>query len=141
MSPSTGRLQVASAAKLWDGTGSALFTSSAGVYAQSSGTCTEHSPVKAIGDTERTDRLLGAEQAMLDAGGNVLRCVGLYHSSRGAHTAFLNMQEVGRSGDSVINLVHYQDAASMAAAVRSMAAFCIAVCTLRPDASTNIARQ
>jgi hypothetical protein len=36
-------------------------------------------------------RLLGAESAALDAGGNVLRLVGLYHAGRGPHTFFIKM--------------------------------------------------
>lgn len=44
--------------------------------------CDESAPVAKAGDNERTDRLLAAEQAVLDAGGCVVRLVGLYHAQR-----------------------------------------------------------
>ena len=46
-------------------------------------------------------------------GGNVVRLVGLYHSKRGAHMYFLKVQTVPRWGDSLINLIHYEDAAEL----------------------------
>lgn len=52
------------------------------------------------------------------AGGNVLRLVGLYHAQRGAHTFFIKQGSVARPGGYVVNLLHYEDAASMGAAVR-----------------------
>lgn len=52
------------------------------------------------------------------AGGNVVRLVGLYHTQRGAHTYFLRAKEVQRPGDYVVNLIHYEDAARLAVAVR-----------------------
>jgi nucleoside-diphosphate-sugar epimerase len=64
-----------------------------------------------------TDKLLGAEAATLEAGGNVLRLVGLYHASRGPHTFFIKMGEVARYGGYVVNMLHYEDAARMALAV------------------------
>ncbi len=105
--------EVERAVARWDGTGAFLFTSSAAVYDVESGPCTEASAVKALGDSERTDRLLACERAVLDKGGNVARLVGLYHSSRGAHMYFLKIQTVPRWGDSVINLIHYEDAADL----------------------------
>lgn len=47
----------------------------------------------------------------------MLRLVGLYHAQRGAHTYFLKIKEVPRPGGYVVNLLHYEDAASLAAAV------------------------
>lgn len=35
-----------------------------------------------LGVNERTDRLLATEQAVLEAGGCVVRLVGLYHAQR-----------------------------------------------------------
>lgn len=50
-------MQIQEALRLWDGTGTFLFTSSAGVFAVDDGTlCTEDSPVKAAGTSERTAR-------------------------------------------------------------------------------------
>jgi nucleoside-diphosphate-sugar epimerase len=64
-----------------------------------------------------TDKLLGAESATLEAGGNVLRLVGLYHAARGPHTFFIKMGEVARYGGYVVNMLHYEDAARIAMAV------------------------
>ena len=63
-------------------------------------------------------RLLFGERAALDAGGCVVRLVGLYHSLRGAHTFFLRAGQVDRWGGYTINLIHYEDAASLCLAVR-----------------------
>ena len=62
-------------------------------------------------------RLLLGEKAALEAGGCVVRLVGLYHSVRGAHTFFLRAGEVARWGGYIINLIHYEDAASLCVAV------------------------
>lgn len=69
------------------------------------------------GKAAGTDKLLGAEAAVLAAGGNVVRYVGLYHTQRGAHTFFFKAKEIQRPGSYVVNLLHYEDAASLAAAV------------------------
>ena len=109
---------VKAALKLWDGSGSFVFTSSAGVYAVEDGShCDESAPLVALGSNPRTDALLNAEQAVLDAGGCVVRLVGLYHRTRGAHTFFLKQGEVARWGGYIVNLIHYEDAASITEAV------------------------
>lgn len=64
-----------------------------------------------------TDKLLGAEAATVEAGGNVLRLVGLYHASRGPHTFFIKQGEVARWGGYTVNMLHYEDAARIAMAV------------------------
>ena len=51
------------------------------------------------------------------AGGNVVRLVGLYHRNRGAHTFFLKAGQVPRAGGYVVNLIHYEDAAGLAFSV------------------------
>eukprot|EP00193_Tetraselmis_chui_P021085 CAMPEP_0177796682 /NCGR_PEP_ID=MMETSP0491_2-20121128/26904_1 /TAXON_ID=63592 /ORGANISM="Tetraselmis chuii, Strain PLY429" /LENGTH=290 /DNA_ID=CAMNT_0019319611 /DNA_START=24 /DNA_END=893 /DNA_ORIENTATION=- len=76
----------------------------------------EDSPLKPLGNSEQTDRLLLSEKAVMEAGGNVVRLVGLYHAQRGAHTFFLKKGEVERWGGYCINLIHYEDAASLAVA-------------------------
>ena len=55
---------------------------------------------------------------MLEVGGNVVRLTGLYHANRGPHSFFFKKGEIGKRGDSVLNLIHYEDAASIAVAVR-----------------------
>lgn len=42
----------------------------------------------------------------------------MYHRTRGAHTYFAKLGEVPRYGGYVVNLIHYQDAAGLAVAVR-----------------------
>ncbi len=49
----------------------------------------------------------------------MLRLVGLYHKTRGAHTFFMKAGDVARPGGYVVNLLHYEDAAGLAAAVGS----------------------
>jgi hypothetical protein len=86
-----------------------VFTSSAGVYAeQNGGIVTESSPVTA---GPRTDMLLAAEDAVLAAGGCVVRLAGLYLEERGAHNYWLTQDEVEQRSDGLINQVHYRDAA------------------------------
>lgn len=103
---------------LWDGTGNFVFTSSAGVYNIDDGSeCDESAPTVPLGKERRTDVLLLAEQAVLNAGGCVVRLVGLYHRNRGPHTFFLKQGEVPRWGGAVVNLIHYEDAARLVFAV------------------------
>jgi hypothetical protein len=111
-------VQVKAACELWDGTGALVFTSSAGIYTATSGDCDEDSEVAAMGASERINRLLGAEDAVLAAGGNVVRLVGLYHGHRGAHTFFLRQGTVERNEQNVVNLIHYEDAALLVMSVR-----------------------
>lgn len=109
---------VAKALACWDGTGNFIFTSSAGVYNINDGSaCDEASPVYELGSNPRTDALLKAENACVDKGGNVVRLVGLYHRTRGPHTFFLKQGEVARWGGYVVNMIHYEDAASLCLAV------------------------
>jgi nucleoside-diphosphate-sugar epimerase len=109
---------VAKALACWDGTGNFIFTSSAGVYNVNDGSpCNEASPVFPPGANPRTDALLKAEQACLEAGGCVVRLVGLYHRTRGPHTFFLKQGEVARWGGYMVNMIHYEDAAGLCAAV------------------------
>ncbi|EFN59122.1 hypothetical protein CHLNCDRAFT_18825 [Chlorella variabilis] len=106
--------EIEAALGLWDGTGTFVFTSSAGLYTVEDGSaCDETAPTAKLGDNERTDKLLAAEQAVLVAGGCVVRLVGLYHGQRGAHTFFLRQGEVARWGGYTVNLIHYEDAASL----------------------------
>ena len=97
-----------------------VYTGSAAVYDVDDGSqCNEDSPLVKKGTSERTDKLLAAEEAVLSAGGCVLRLAGLYHAQRGAHTFFLRMGTVDRWGGYTVNLLHYEDAAGLAEAVLS----------------------
>lgn len=116
-------IQVAEAVAKWDGSGCLVFTSSTGMYSAESGTCDENSDVFPADHSERIARLWGAEKAVLEAGGCVVRLAGLYHADRGAHPFFFRKGEVARRGESIINLIHYEDGASIAVAVRHL--FCV----------------
>jgi len=108
---------IKAALQLWDGRGSFVYTASGGVYVEDNGgDVDETSPVVARGAGERSDRLLDLEDAVFSASGNVVRYVGLYHCNRGAHTFFLRQGTVARPGSYLVNLLHYEDAASMAVA-------------------------
>ncbi|XP_073106093.1 uncharacterized protein [Elaeis guineensis] len=75
------------------------------------------SPVVPIGASPRMDVLLKAENAALDAGGCVLRLAGLYKVDRGAHVYWLEKGSVDARPDHILNLIHYEDAASLSIAI------------------------
>ncbi|XP_020584802.1 uncharacterized protein LOC110027634 isoform X2 [Phalaenopsis equestris] len=102
----------------WSGKGSFLFTSSTAVYdCNDEALCDEDYPVVPLGRSPRTDVLLKAENAVLDAGGCVLRLAGLYNADRGAHFYYLKKGTVDIHPDGILNLIHYEDAASLAIAI------------------------
>ena len=98
--------EVEAAAKLCKG--SFLMTSSGGVFLEDDGgICVETSPVT---DSPRALKLLAAEKAALRYGA-VLRLAGLYNLNRGAHVVWLQKERVDAVAESLVNLVHYDDAA------------------------------
>ncbi|KAH9765614.1 NAD(P)-binding Rossmann-fold superfamily protein [Citrus sinensis] len=108
------------AALSWNGEGSFLFTSSSAIYdCSDNGACDEDSPVVPIGRSPRTDVLLKAEKVILEFGGCVLRLAGLYISlsDRGAHVYWLQKGTVDSRPDHILNLIHYEDAASLSIAI------------------------
>ncbi|WOL15739.1 hypothetical protein Cni_G24520 [Canna indica] len=110
--------EVRLAASNWSGEGSFLFTSSSAVYdCSDNGFCNEDSPVVPAGKSPRTDVLLKAENEALAVGGCVLRLAGLYKADRGAHTFWLGKGTVDSRPDHIVNLIHYEDAASLAIAI------------------------
>ena len=118
--------EVDRAGKLWDGTGTFLFTSSTGVYVDTDGEeLDEFGEIKSAKKAEEagvelpksTLKLLGAESKCLKHGGNVLRLSGLYHSWRGPHTFWMNAGESKTNPNAVVNMIHYEDAASLAACI------------------------
>ncbi|GLJ45826.1 hypothetical protein SUGI_0964320 [Cryptomeria japonica] len=76
-----------------------------------------------IGSSPRTDVLLKAENEVLKVGGNVVRLAGLYislYSSitliailKGAHLYCLEKGTIEARPDHILNLIHYEDAASL----------------------------
>ena len=92
-----------------------VFTSSGGIYGQGSDgeTVTETSPTADPETNPRTAKLIGAETACRDGGGCVLRLAGLYTLERGAHNYWLESgKDIQGRPDGIINLLHYDDAAS-----------------------------
>ena len=106
------------AALSWNGEGSFLFTSSSAPYdCNDNGPCDEDSPVVPIGRSPRVDVLLKAENVVLEFGGCVVRLAGLYKADRGAHNYFLEKGVVDSRPDHILNLIHYEDAASLSVAI------------------------
>ncbi|KAJ4749983.1 NAD(P)-binding Rossmann-fold superfamily protein [Rhynchospora pubera] len=102
------------AASNWNGEGSFLFTSSTAPYDKyDNDWCYEDSPVVPLGRSPRTDVLLKAENVVLEAGGCVLRLA----EDRGAHTYWLAKGIVDARPDHILNLIHYEDAASLSIAI------------------------
>uniref|UniRef100_A0A5B7AXH1 NAD(P)-binding domain-containing protein n=1 Tax=Davidia involucrata TaxID=16924 RepID=A0A5B7AXH1_DAVIN len=109
---------VRAASSNWNGEGSFLFTSSSAPYdCNDNGSCDEDSPVVPIGRSPRTDVLLKAEKVVLESGGCVLRLAGLYKADRGAHIYWLAKATVEARPDHILNLIHYEDAASLSVAI------------------------
>jgi len=103
------------AVKLWSGDGNFVFTSSTGIFAEDSGgVVTSSSP---LGNNPRSQKLFQAEQVALKAGGTVVRLAGLYDTERGAHNYWLGLTELNAHSQGIINLLHYEDAASVVLAV------------------------
>ncbi|XWS14016.1 hypothetical protein CRYUN_Cryun36dG0087700 [Craigia yunnanensis] len=97
------------AALSWNGEGSFLFTSSSAQYdCNDNGPCDEDTPNVPIGRSPRTDVLLKAEKVVLDFGGCVVR---------GAHFYWLKMGTVDARPDHILNLIHYEDAASLSVTI------------------------
>jgi len=106
------------ATQLWSGNkkGSFVFTSSGGVYEGLDGeTVTESSSTIDPVANPRQGRMVYAEQQLIELGGCALRLAGLYTLERGAHNYWLEKcSESGIQGreDGIVNLLHYDDAAS-----------------------------
>ena len=103
------------------GGGSFVFTSSGVVYGDGSGdVVNELSSTNADANNPRVSRMLNAERNALSRGGCALRLAGLYALERGAHNYWLEKFGTGTKGggsvqgrgDGIVNLLHYDDAAS-----------------------------
>ncbi|CAL5213886.1 unnamed protein product [Lathyrus oleraceus] len=106
------------AALSWNGEGSFVFTSSSAPYdCNDNGPCEEDTPAVPIGRSPRVDILLKAENVVLEFGGCVLRLAGLYKAERGAHNYYLEKGVVDSRPDHILNLIHYEDAASLLVAI------------------------
>lgn len=106
------------AALNWNGEGSFLFTSSSAPYdCFDNGAINEDGPVVPIGRSPRTDVLLKAEKVVLDFDGCVVRLAGLYKADRGAHIYWLHKGSCDIRPDHILNLIHYEDAASLSVTI------------------------
>lgn len=89
-------------------------------------------------------RLLAAEEAVLSRGGNVIRLAGLYTATRGPHSYWLQRAKdlsgtaqassavIQGSAEDVLNMLHYEDAASaVIALLRSTGTVFRILCTFR----------
>jgi len=107
------------ATQLWSGPdsgGSFVFTSSGGVYEGLDGEVVDESYSTLDPESNpRQGRLIYAEREAISMGGCALRLAGLYTLERGAHNYWLERcAETGVQGreDGIVNLLHYDDAAS-----------------------------
>lgn len=89
-----------------------IFTSSGSVMGENSGgTVNEESP---RARTERSGKLMDAEDIVLEQGGCVLRLGGLYSLESGAHNFYARGGEFNAKPGGFINLLHYEDASKAA---------------------------
>jgi len=98
----------------WDKEGEScfIFTSAGSVYEENGGGLVdENSPVIR---TERSGKMLDAEQHVVKNGGCVIRLGGLYALAKGAHNYWLGggSSEFPSRPNGLINLIHYDDAAA-----------------------------
>lgn len=111
--------------------GSFTFTSSGGIYGSGGdsidvASIVTESSLLPTNPIPRIERLINAEKEVLkEKGGSVLRLAGLYLLNRGAHNFWLGntaeetKDEIAGRPDSLINLLHYEDAAgSVVAALK-----------------------
>ncbi|XP_039058336.1 uncharacterized protein LOC120201874 isoform X2 [Hibiscus syriacus] len=106
------------AALSWNGEGSFVFTSSSAPYdCNNNGPCDEDTLNVPIGRSPRTDNLLKAEKVVLDFDGCIVRLAGLYKIDRGAHFYWLHKGTVDARPDHILNLIHYEDAASLSVTI------------------------
>lgn len=107
--------------RLWAGPtyGNFVFTSSTAVYGDSFGN-TVNEGFRVDSRTKRSASMISAEEAVSDRGGTIVRLAGLYSADRGPHTFWLKRGSVEADPDGLVNMLHYEDAASVClAAIRS----------------------
>lgn len=112
----------------WDNTGEScfVFTSAGSVYGENSGGVVDEE--SAVVRTERSGKMLDAEQHVLKNEGCVIRLGGLYTSSKGAHNYWMggSASEFPSKQNGLINLIHYDDAAE-----------CVLACLSNRSKATN----
>jgi len=103
------------AISLWDGSGCACIISSTGVYAAEKGEWVDET--SELGTSDRALRLIGAEKIFQAGGGTVLRLSGLYSQTKGPQIVYGRGGSSPARGDGWLNLIHYNDAASLTASI------------------------
>ena len=105
--------ELSEAFMLWAGPkyGNLLFTSSISVYGDSGGNVVDEL-FRVDSRTARSKKMIEAEEQILQREGSVIRLAGLYSEKRGPHAFWLQTGAVTGSPDGIVNLVHYDDAAS-----------------------------
>lgn len=102
---------VRSAVERTDPKGMVVFTSSGRLYRDDNRIVREDGPTL---DNDTSKLLLQAEAEVLKhEGGRVIRFAGLYDLDRGAHKFFLSTGRCSGHRQGLINLIHYDDAASL----------------------------
>ena len=95
--------------------GHMAFTSSTVVYGPSNGNTVDEQ-FRLDTRSERSTKMIAAEESILSRGGSVVRLAGLYTADRGPHTFWLKNGTVDSNADGLVNMLHYEDAASAAVA-------------------------
>lgn len=105
--------ELAAGCRLWDPLwgGNLVFTSSTAVYGDSNGNIVNEA-FRVDSRSQRSTKMLSAEQTVLSLGGTVARLAGLYTLERGAHSMWVKNGTVTGVANGVVNLVHYDDAAA-----------------------------
>lgn len=107
--------------RLWSGSevGNLIFTSSTAVYGDKINGIVDET-FRTDSRSSRSNKMLCAEEAVLSRGGSVMRLAGLYTPTRGPHSYWLRNGTVDSNADGVVNMLHYEDAASVIiAAIKS----------------------
>eukprot|EP01038_Epipyxis_sp_PR26KG_P011506 gene11506-15412_t len=110
--------EISSACRIWAGSvagGNLVYSSSIGVYGDSIGN-TVNEDFRVDTRSKSSTKLLAAEEAILNRGGRIVRLAGLYTSTRGPHSYWMRKsianETIDGSANGLINMLHYEDAAS-----------------------------
>ena len=106
--------ELKSALAAWNHTGPFVMVSSTGVFAEDRGQ--EVDEDGGLANHPRALRLIEAENEVLVQRGIVIRMAGLYCLNRGPHRSYLNTALSALEAEGLINLIHYEDAASLVVA-------------------------
>jgi hypothetical protein len=134
--------EISNACRLWAGPlgqGHLAFTSSVSVYGESNGNTVDE-VFRLDTRSDRSTKMIAAEESVLSRGGSVLRLAGLYTQDRGPHTVWLRNGTVSSNADGLVNLLHYEDAAkgAIAACLTGVAGTAYLACDDEPVSRQEI---